>query len=254
MIHTSLLPWLDPHTIIDAAGPWALLVVGLIIFAETGLLVGFILPGDTLLVISGLLSNPAALPAGVQPVFGVHVAVVAAVITLGAILGGEVGYWIGAKSGPRIFERKESGLFSIENVRRTNAFFERFGALAVILARFVPVVRTFTPIAAGVGKMHRRRYSLYNIIGAVLWGFGLVFLGFLIGFIPPVADFVQNYIDVILLAAVLTAVIPTLWHYWQSARKAKQHVAAGLVTQLDDDAAQQLVLDHDIVDGQGTRD
>ena len=141
---------------------------------------------------------------------------VCAVITLGAIIGGEVGYWIGHKFGPAIFERKESGLFSIENVKRTNAFFLRFGALAVILARFVPVVRTITPVAAGVGHMNWRKYTLYNIIGAVIWGFGLTYAGYLLGYIPPIAHFVQEYIDLILIAAVLTAVLPTLWHYFQN--------------------------------------
>lgn len=241
MLHASVIPWLDPQEIITAAGPWALLVVGLIVFAETGLLVGFILPGDTLLVISGLLTHTSM-------VFGVNVWVVGAVISLGAILGGEVGYWIGYKSGSRIFERRESGLFSIENVKRTNAFFERFGALAVILARFVPVVRTFTPIAAGVGKMHRRRYSLYNFIGGVLWGMGLVLFGYLIGFVPPVAGFVEKYIDYILLAAVLTAVIPSVWHYVQSARAAKRRAAAGTQTLLDDAAAEELVLPEDVLE------
>lgn len=254
MIHASVLPFLDPQAIITATGPWALLVVGLIVFAETGLLIGFILPGDTLLVISGLLSNPAALPGEMQTAFGVNVWVVASVIALGAILGGEVGYWIGHKSGPRVFERKESGLFSIENVKRTNAFFERFGGFAVILARFVPVVRTVTPVAAGVGHMNRRKYSVYNLIGALLWCFGLVFLGYFIGYIPPVAAFVGEYIDLILIAAVFTAVLPTAWHYWRSSRKAKQHAAAGVTTQLDDAAAEQLVLDQDVLDGPGHPD
>lgn len=244
MIHTAVLPWLDPNHIITSAGPWALLVVAAILFAETGLLVGFILPGDTLLVISGLLTHT-------NMVFGFNVWVVAGAISIAAILGGEVGYWIGLKSGVRIFEKRESGLFSIENVKRTNAFFERFGALAVILARFVPVVRTFTPVAAGVGKMNRRKYTLYNIIGGIIWCFGLVLLGFVIGYVPPVADFVKEYIDLILLAAVFIAIIPTAWHYFQSARKAKQHAAAGQVVQLDDAAAEQLVLDHDVLDHDG---
>lgn len=247
MIHTSVLPWLDPQVIIESAGPWALVVVASIVFAETGLLIGFILPGDTLLVISGLLTHT-------NMVFGVNVWVVASVIAIAAIVGGEVGYWIGAKSGPRIFEKRESGLFSIENVQRTNAFFARFGALAVILARFVPVVRTFTPIAAGVGKMDRKKYSLYNFLGGVLWGFGLVVLGYLIGFVPPVASFVEKYIDLILLAAVLTAIIPTVWHYFQGRRKAKAHRAAGLPTKLGDEEAEALVLETDVLDHDGPRD
>lgn len=241
MIHSSVVPFLDPQVIISAAGPWALLVVAGIVFAETGLLIGFILPGDTLLVISGLLTNT-------NMVFGVNIWIVATVIALAAIIGGEVGYWIGLKSGPRIFEKRESGLFSIENVRRTNAFFERFGALAVILARVVPVVRTFTPIAAGVGKMNRRKYSLYNIIGALIWCYGIVLLGYVIGFVPPIAGFVEKYIDVILIAAVLTAIVPTVYHYFQSSRAAKRHAAAGQTTQLDDAAAEALVLDHEVLD------
>jgi membrane-associated protein len=214
--HAGLIPWLDPETIISAAGPWALLVVCAIVFSETGLLVGFLLPGDTLLVISGLLTHRT------HPVFGIDIWWVCLAIAFAAFLGGEVGYLIGHKAGPRIFERKESGLFSMENVRRTNAFFERFGALAIILARFVPIVRTFAPVAAGVGHMNYRKYSLYNAMGALLWGAGLTLFGYLIGYIPPVADFVSSYIDIILIGAVVITLVPTLFHYFQSVRKAKR--------------------------------
>jgi len=217
--HAGLIPWLDPHTIIDAAGPWALVVVCGIVFAETGLLVGFLLPGDTLLVISGLLTHTAM-------VFGLDIWWVALLIAFAAFLGGEVGYLIGHKAGPTVFERKESGLFSMENVRRTNAFFERFGALAIILARFVPIVRTFAPVAAGVGHMNYKKYSLYNAIGALIWGAGLTYFGFLIGYIPPVANFVSSYIDIILIGAVVITLVPTLFHYFQSVRKAKRKRAA----------------------------
>jgi membrane-associated protein len=205
VIHTSLIPWLDPEVIISSAGPWALLVVCAIVFAETGLLVGFLLPGDTLLVISGLLTHTLF-------VFGVDIWWVCLAIGVAAFVGGEIGYLIGHKLGPKVFERKESGLFSVENVRRTNAFFERFGALAIILARFVPIVRTFAPVAAGVGHMNKWKYTLYNFIGAVLWGFGLTMFGYLIGFIPPVANFVEHYIDLILLVAVGGTAVVTLWH------------------------------------------
>ena len=201
MHHAALIPWLDPTTIIESAGPWALLIVCLIIFAETGLLIGFLFPGDTLLVISGLLSHTS--PAAPHGVFGVSVWLVALLIGLAAFVGGEVGYLIGYKSGPAIFERKESGLFSRKNVDRTNAFFERYGGLTVILARFVPIVRTFAPVAAGVGRMNRGKYTIYNLIGAIIWGFGLTMFGYGIGFIPGVGDFVAEYIDVILIAVVV---------------------------------------------------
>ncbi|SEA92277.1 DedA family protein [Leifsonia sp. 21MFCrub1.1] len=216
--HAGLIPWLDPNTIIHSAGPWALLVVCGIVFAETGLLVGFLLPGDTLLIISGLLTHTSL-------VFGVDIWWVCLAIAFAAFLGGEAGYLIGHKAGPRIFERKETGLFSMENVRRTNQFFERFGALAVIVARFVPIVRTFAPVAAGVGHMSYKKYSLYNALGALLWGAGLTFFGYLIGYIPPVANFVSSYIDVILIGAVVITLVPTLFHYFQSLRKSKRKAA-----------------------------
>ncbi|WP_263298767.1 DedA family protein [Leifsonia poae] len=217
--HAALIPWLDPHAIITGAGPWALVVVCAIVFAETGLLVGFLLPGDTLLVIAGLLTHTSL-------VFGVDIWWVALAIAFAAFLGGEAGYLIGHKLGPRVFERKETGLFSMENVKRTNGFFERFGALAVILARFVPIIRTFAPVAAGVGHMNYKKYSLYNAIGALLWGAGLTYFGFLIGYIPPVAHFVEKYIDVILIGAVVVTLVPTLYHYIKSTRKAKKNAAA----------------------------
>ncbi|WES65095.1 VTT domain-containing protein [Microbacter sp. GSS18] len=221
----ALIPWLDPETIIAAAGPWALVVVCFIVFAETGLLVGFLLPGDTLLIIAGLLSH--AQPFAPQGVFGINVWWVALLIGVSAFLGGEVGYLIGHKGGPAVFERKESGLFSRRNVERTNAFFERYGGLTIILARFVPIVRTFAPVAAGVGHMHKGKYTLYNLIGAVLWGFGLTMFGYLIGFIPPVAWFVREYIDLILLVAVGGTAVFVAWHYFAEKRKIAQEQSAG---------------------------
>ena len=214
MLHNALVPWLDPTLLIHQAGPWALLLVCAIIFAETGLLIGFIFPGDTLLLITGLLTFTGTIQI---PIWWVALS-----IGLAAFLGGEVGYYIGKKAGPRIFERKETGLFSIANVQRTNHFFERFGGFAVILARFVPIVRTFAPIAAGVGKMNYRRYSLYNLIGASIWGVGVTTLGFLLGNIKPVADFVIKYVDVVLLAVVLLTLIPTVFHIVQSSLRARK--------------------------------
>lgn len=233
---TALIPWLDPTEIIKWAGPWALLVVCFIVFAETGLLVGFLLPGDTLLIIAGLLTHTS-------DIFGVNIWVVSLLIGLAAFLGGEVGYYIGHKGGPAVFERKDSGLFSRANVERTNAFFERFGGLTIILARFVPIVRTFAPVAAGIGHMPWRRYTLYNFIGAVIWGFGLTMVGYLIAYIPWVRDLVTEYIDVILLIAVGGTAIVTLAHYLLERRKIKREKAAGTDVTIDADDAEQLVLD-----------
>jgi membrane-associated protein len=216
-LFTALIPWLSPHTLIEGAGPWALLVVCAIIFAETGLLVGFIFPGDTLLLITGLLSF------GPHRLIHIDIWWVALLIGIAAFLGGESGYFIGRKAGPRIFERKETGLFSVKNVKRTNEFFDRFGALAVIVARFVPVVRTFAPVAAGVGHMGRRRYSVYNLIGALLWGGGLTTVGYLLGNIPPVANFVTKYIDLVLFAVVALTLLAAIIHYLQGVIHARRN-------------------------------
>jgi membrane-associated protein len=220
VIHTALIPWLDPEILINGFGPWALLGVCAIVFAETGLLVGFLLPGDTLLVITGLFVF--------FDIITIDIWWVALAIGAAAFVGGEVGYLIGHRLGPRVFERKESGVFSVKNVQRTNAFFVRFGGFAVIAARFVPIVRTFAPVAAGVGHMDYRKYSLYNFIGAMVWGAGLTFFGYFLGYIPPLADFVRDYIDLILLGAVVITLIPTIYHYISSTVKARREARAGV--------------------------
>jgi membrane-associated protein len=229
LVPAALIPWLDPQFLIEGVfGPWALLGICFIVFAETGLLVGFLLPGDTLLIISGILTFTG--------VINFPIWVVCLAISVAAFIGGEAGYLIGNRVGPRIFERKESGVFSMENVRRTNAFFERFGGLAVILARFVPIVRTFAPVAAGVGHMDPRKYTLFNAVGALIWGSGLTFAGWLLGLIPPfqigdltvdLRNFVVEYIDVILLGAVALTLGVTGYHYIQSTLKARKARKAG---------------------------
>lgn len=214
LVHPSaIFSFLDESSL-AALGPLALLVVSAVIFAETGLLIGFVLPGDTLLIVVGLLCH--------NPRFGLSIWIAAPAIALAAFLGGELGYLIGKRAGPSIFERRDSGFFSREQVDRTNRFFDRYGALAVVAARFVPIVRTFAPIAAGVGRMNYRRYSLYNLLGAVLWGLGLTFGGFLIGYIPPIAHFVRHYIDVILIGAVVVSVGPTIVHVLRNRQKARR--------------------------------
>jgi membrane-associated protein len=231
----GLIPGLNIEHLLQGAGGWALLIVCSFVFAETGLLVGFVLPGDTLLIITGVLtfadaSGKATIP---LPIWLVCLCIAAA-----AWLGGEVGYLIGHKAGPRVFERKESGFFSRKNVERTNAFFVRFGGLAVIAARFVPIVRTFAPIAAGIGHMPYARYSLYNAVGAIIWGAGLTFAGYLLNYIPPVRNFVISYIDFILLGAALIAIVPTAYHAIRASLAARKARAAGVTDAMSEkDAA-----------------
>jgi membrane-associated protein len=220
----GLIPGLNIEHLLQGAGGWAVLIVCAFVFAETGLLVGFVLPGDTLLIITGVLTFPHA--DGTAPI-PIAIWWVCLAISFAAFAGGEVGYFIGHKAGPRIFERKESGFFSRKNVQRTNAFFTKYGNVAVIAARFVPIVRTFAPIAAGIGHMPYRRYSLYNAVGALIWGAGLVFVGYLLNYIPPVRDFVTSYVDLILLAAVAIAIVPTAFHTIRSSLEARKARANG---------------------------
>jgi membrane-associated protein len=220
-VHPMLFDFLDSSSLIESFGAFALVGICLIVFAETGLLFGFLFPGDTLLVITGL-TLPQAL--------GIDIWWVCLAIAFAAFAGGEVGYLIGHKAGPKIFERKDSGIFSRTNVVRTNAFFARFGGLAVIAARFVPIIRTFAPIAAGVGHMDYRKYSFYNAVGALLWGAGLTYLGHVLTYFPPIADFVTHYIDYVLLAAVVVTVVPTAIHFLRARKHAREEEAAGVAS------------------------
>lgn len=242
MLPYALFPWIDPEHLITSFGALALLGVCAIVFSETGLLVGFLLPGDTLLVITGLLTFAG--------VIEIDIWWVCLAIGFSAFLGGEVGYLIGHKFGPKIFERKESGVFSRRNVERTNAFFAKFGGLAVVLARFVPILRTFVPVAAGIGHMDYKRYSLYNLIGALIWGVGLTFLGYLIGHIPPVADFLREYIDLILLAAITLTLLPTAYHYIKANRAANNARRDGVQPL----SADEIVLDQAFFDQDHSND
>ena len=194
--------FLDPQSVIVSAGVWGLVVVCTIVFVETGLLVGFFLPGDTLLFFTGVLTLSGVI---IQPLW-----VVIPAIAVSAALGDQLGYIIGRTTGRHIFDRRDSGLFSRKSVTRTHGFFDRFGPAAVTIARFVPVVRTFAPVAAGVGKMPRRLFTMFNIAGAVLWTTGVVLLGFGLAHIPGVADFAARYIDLVLIGIVVLSVVPVV--------------------------------------------
>ncbi|MCU1534780.1 MAG: Membrane protein [Glaciihabitans sp.] len=192
----------DPQSLIQSAGPLGLLLVCAIVFCETGLLVGFVLPGDTLLFFTGLLTFTGTIN---LPVWVVIVGVIVA-----AVLGDQLGYFIGYRAGPAVFERKESGFFSRASVKRTDDFYRRFGPHAITIARFVPVVRTFAPVAAGVAKMRYRTFLTWNIIGGVVWPVLIISLGYLLGHIPGVAGFVSSYIDIVLIGIVVISVVPIL--------------------------------------------
>lgn len=193
---------LDPQALINGAGAWGLAVVCLIAFVETALLVGFFLPGDTLLFFTGVLTLTGVIQA---PLWLVITAV-----SVAAILGDQVGFLIGRRAGPAIFNRKESGIFSRASVVKTEAFFTRFGPATVTIARFVPMVRTFAPVTAGVGSMRHRTFLAFNMIGAAAWASTVILLGYGLGHFPAVAEFTSKYLDLILIAVVLISTVPVL--------------------------------------------
>lgn len=186
--------FLDPEWLISTFG---LLGILAIVFAESGLLIGFFLPGDSLLFTAGLLTADGEYIT--YPLW-----LVCLLITIAAIAGDQVGYAFGKKVGPALFRRPNSRLFKQENLLKAHEFFEKYGARSVVLARFVPIVRTFTPIVAGVSGMRYRTFVLYNVIGGVLWGTGVTVLGFFLGQIP----FVKEHIELILIGIVVVSVIP----------------------------------------------
>jgi len=213
---------IDIEGLITGAGAWALLVVCAIVFVETGLLLGFLLPGDTLLVIAGVLSYTGVIH---QPIWLVMLC-----IAVCAVAGDQLGYLIGRKAGPPIFQRRSSGLFSHRTVERTNRFFRRYGAATVIIARFIGIVRTFMPVAAGVGRMPWPLFLRLDIIGGVLWGAGLPLVGWGVAHIPGVADFVTQYIDLVLIGVVVIAIGFIVWHAIQSRREVEQEIRDGTST------------------------
>jgi membrane-associated protein len=188
------MDWLKPETLITSFGAFAMIGVMTIVFIETGLLIGFFLPGDSLLFVTGLMVATGAIqiPLG-DSSFVVPIWLACLLISMAAWLGDQTGYFIGRRVGPAIFNKPESRLFSQKNVSRTNSFFERYGARAIILAHFVPVMRTFVPVAAGVGQMPYRRFLRYNFIGVIGWGTGVTLLGFFLGKIPFVAQHVEYF-------------------------------------------------------------
>ncbi|MGO2003908.1 MULTISPECIES: VTT domain-containing protein [Micrococcaceae] len=209
----GLLPdFLNPDVFLrdPRLAPWIVLLVCGIVFAETGLLVGFFLPGDSMLFTAGLLVATGAID--------VNLWVFAGCVFLAAFAGDQTGYLIGHKAGPAVFNKPDSRFFRKEYVDKAHEFFERFGGRAVILARFVPIVRTFVPVIAGVAKMHYRTFIAFNLVGALLWGVGVTLLGHWLGQYA----WVGNNIDIIFVAIVLLSVVPIAVELIKARRKPAQ--------------------------------
>lgn len=196
-------------------GGFAILGICLIVFIETGLLVGFFLPGDSLLFVTGLLVAGGAIS---WPIWAVCL-----LISASAWLGDQTGYWIGRRVGPAVFNREESRFFSHKNVDRAHVFFERYGARAIILAHFVPVMRTFVPVAAGVGEMNYRRFLKYNVWGVLGWGSGVTLMGYFLGGIA----FVAQHVEYFTLGFVVLSTIPIALEVIRARKGEKSAEATG---------------------------
>lgn len=175
----------------------------LIIFAETGLLIGFFLPGDSLLVTAGLLAA--------DPAFGLNVWLLGAILSVAAIVGDSVGYNVGRTAGPRIFTREDSLFFHKDHLLRAQAFYEKHGGKTIIIARFMPIVRTFAPVVAGVGRMEYRAFLLYNVVGGLLWIWSMLLTGWILArTVPTVAEHVEKVILVVVFLSILPGIIAWL--------------------------------------------
>jgi membrane-associated protein len=188
---------LDPQTYIDRFGPYALWAAAVVVFIECWLFP--FLPGDSLLFTVGLLISQ-----GEQ--LGAPIWVACLVLTVSAILSNVVGYLVGARLGPAVFNRPDSRWFKQQHIDTTFAFFDRYGNRAIVLARFVPIVRTFITLAAGVGRMPMRRFVTYSAIGGFLWATGVTLLGYWLGSVPLLAD----HIDLVLVVLVAVSLLPVI--------------------------------------------
>ena len=208
---------IDRHLaeIIASYGLWTYAVLWLIIFAETGLVVTPFLPGDSLLFAAGTFCA--------KPETGLNVHLMAVLLWVAAVLGDTVNYWLGSRIGPAVFKREDSMFLRKKHLERAHAFFAKYGGRAIILARFVPIVRTFVPFVAGVGRMHYGRFIAYNVIGGFIWIYFFLYAGYWFGGLP----FIQRNFKLVILAIIIISVLPIVWETWRAWKEAKQERARG---------------------------
>lgn len=203
----DLVKAFSPDAIIDVAIRWGgYPVLFAIVFTETGLLVGFFLPGDSLLVSAGLVAASGALN-----IWWLNVVLIAA-----AIIGDSVGYAIGWRIGPALFTREKSLVFNPQHVERTRRFYARYGAKTIVIARFVPIVRTFAPVVAGVGQMEYRRFLAFNVLGGVGWVVSMTWAGYLLGHAVPS---IRDHMPKVVIIVIVLSVIPIVVELWRERRR-----------------------------------
>ena len=214
---------LHPEAAIEAFGYIGLF---LIVFAESGLLVGFFLPGDSLLFTAGLFAS--------RPIPGtdeqLNIVAVIVICVVAAIIGDQFGYLFGRRVGPSIFRKPNSKIFKQAYVEKSQEFFEAHGPKTIVLARFVPIVRTFAPVLAGVGRMHYRTFVTYNIGGGLLWGVGVPLIGYFLGQV----EFVRDNLEVMIFIIVGISVIPVVFEVLRGRLKARRAPVAERLARLED--------------------
>ncbi len=213
MDFNSLKEWLRPEHIVKVGG--AALVMG-VIFAETGLLIGFFFPGDSLLFTAGLL---AAIPGpdGITPVLDVNIYLLLAGVFGAAVIGNTVGYFVGKTLGPRLFAKEDSLLFKKKYLDMTQNFYDKYGRLAIIAGRFLPIIRTFVPVLAGAIKLDFIRFTIYNIVGALAWTASFILLGYFLGASFP-GPITKN-LDYIVILLIIITIIPVIRTYRKERRR-----------------------------------
>jgi membrane-associated protein len=219
LLGISVSDLLDPQFYIDHGGMWMIIFI---VFAETGLFAGFFLPGDALLFVTGIYSDKL-ISAALFPSYNewVDLGILFGFISMAGILGNFVGYWFGRKSGPYLFERKDSFLFKKKHLLQAHDFYEKNGGSAIIIARFIPFVRTFAPIVAGIVKMDKSKFAFYNIVGCVLWVSSMLLSGhFLQRFIMSKWNYdLKEHLEVIVLIIIGATTIPILWKLLSKKKK-----------------------------------
>jgi len=194
----------DLFEILRSFGPMATWLIFLIVFAESGLFLGFFLPGDSLLFFAGILASQ-----GFMNIFLLCIG-----CFIAAVLGDSVGYWFGHRYGRRFFTKDDSLFFNKKHLVTAEKFYEKYGKKTIILARFVPAVRTFAPIVAGIGNMEYKTFLSYNIVGGFVWAVGMTLAGYFLGSLIP-AEEVDKYLLPIIAGIVIISVLPAAWHVWQ---------------------------------------
>lgn len=228
MLELLNIPWHDwfshlikPQFYIDNGGLWLLLFI---VFAETGLMVGFFLPGDSLLFVAGIFSTKlvaSVIPNGMGGAF-TDLVVLWIMVTICGIAGNAVGYWFGHKSGPYLYQRKENFLFKKKYLFRAKEFFDKHGGEAIVFARFLPIIRTFTPIIAGIVVMDRKKFMLYNVVGCAAWVFAMLFAGhYLQEFCWAKFHFdLKEHLEVIVIGIVIVTTAPVIFKLFFGKRTA----------------------------------